>query len=173
MQPPDQLSAHRIVVEANLAGEAVEAPPEQRVLQQQRARRPLPLPGSAEDHGRPGRAEVGPLDDVGYGRVEVGQPRVQVELGAAGTARHPPLWRRRPRCDEVRDFNGVADGADMVAENGTWVWINFGSIMLGFQLCSLISRVRKNFECTVQEIDVCIFQGGLKKVIWNEELIPK
>ena len=128
---PSQLSPHRTVFEANLAGEAVDAPPEQRVLQPQRARRPLPLPGSAEDDGRrPGRAEVGPLEDVGHGLVEVDQPRVQVELGAAGAARHPLLQRRRrPRGDEVRDLNGVADGADVVAKNGTWIHYARISIM--------------------------------------------
>ena len=76
-------SSHRCGLNANLAGEAVEPPPQQLVLQHQPAQRPL----RREHDGRLGRRQVGPLENVRHGRVEVGQPRVQVELGAmAATA---------------------------------------------------------------------------------------
>ena len=70
-----------------------------------------------------GRRQVGPLEDVGHGLVNVGQPRVEVELRAAAAATAtvaagPPL-RRRSRGDQVRDVHRVADGADVIAEKGT------------------------------------------------------
>ena len=111
--------SHRFGLNANFAGETIEPPPQKRVLQHQRAERPL----RGEHDGHPGRRQVGPLEDVGHGLVEVGQPRVEVELRAAAAATAtvaagPPL-RRRPRGDQVRDVHRVADGADVIAEKGT------------------------------------------------------
>ena len=79
---------------------------------------------------------------------------MEVELGVS----RPLFRRRRPRGDEVRDFDGVADGADVVAENGTPVRY---AARISITVCVNSSAVRFSRVFPIEE--ELVFTSGQAK----------